>query len=115
MKNRTEQQPKDYLDKSKPYQDDPNKSDLANDMNAMREHNKKKRSAKVLYFLEKVQPVLELKYNLIVKEFNTNSFRITDGIKQIDFYPASGKVFTDKKKWKSVTSNVIESINQYLI
>lgn len=102
MKNNRIKQEKERLEElSKPYVDDDSKSEMGNTHAQIKHEIKRKRCSKVLYFLETVVPLLESR-RIRVEEFNMNSFRITDGIKQIDYFPASGRLFTDDKKWKSI-------------
>lgn len=91
MSERIDQQKEDLANKSKDYLDNDSKSELSNTFGAMSANKKKIKSEKVLYFLEKVQPRLE-NAGLTVREFNTNSFRITDGITIVDYYPSSSKM-----------------------
>ena len=89
---------------SKPYIDQDNKSELGNDFAAFRKTGKKKGAEKVLHFLDKtVRDLIYLK--LTVEEFNASSFRITDGVKTIDYYPKSNKMFSHQtKKWTKIKS-----------
>jgi len=89
---------------SKPYVDKDHKSELGNDFAAFRKTSKKKGSEKVLHFLDKtVRELVEL--NLTVEEFNASSFRITDGVKTVDYYPKSNKMFSHQsKKWTKIKS-----------
>lgn len=89
--DRIEQQKKDLEQKSKDYLDDDSKTEVGNTYAAMKQHKSKMKSKNVLYFLETTKPKLE-NLNLLVTEFNTNSFKITDGIKTVEFYPSSGKL-----------------------
>lgn len=112
-KDRIIEQKKDFIEKSKPYEGDETISDLSNSFRAFAKRGKANKSAKVLFFLEFTLPKL-IEEGCKVNEFNVNSFRITDGINVIDFYPSSGKVFTKDKKYKQLTNNPLKSLLNYL-
>ena len=76
-------------------------------MRAFRQGGKKNKAIKVLHFLEKILPSLE-RNRFEVEEFAPNSFRITDGIKQIDYFPTSRRLFTNDKKWVTIKRGSVE-------
>lgn len=62
------------------------------------------------YFLKIVVPALEKK-QCMVKKFNAGSYRITNGIDTVDYYPGSMKLFMHySQDWAVVKNNVLGEI-----
>ena len=110
----------EHPDYESDYHEDDDKSDVMNLLASMNHGKKNKRSQNTLDFLEFIAPVL-LDKGLKIIEFSTNSFRITDEVKQVDYYPSSKKCFLKYKdnKWielkKFNTTGVLNKLLDYLI
>lgn len=111
-KNRINQQKLKIQELLKPYQEKDYKSESGNDWSEYKHNKKRKANIKVFYFLDKIIPRLE-KLNLIIEEFNSNSFRITDGVKTIDYFPGTNSCFNKhriKNQWFKINNNIYENL-----
>lgn len=81
-----------------------------NDLRWFALNTKYNRAVNSEHFVEVVIPEL-INNKLTVKEFNHNSFRITNGINTIDYFPCSKKLLIHKgNKWIKVNSDIVNSI-----